>query len=115
MASANTLLRKTLNVNGMVIEDYRFYDDAHGVKHLRITARPNAWHKDDCPHCHCKRPRYDAPAKNPKVWRALDFGGILVEVEYRTHRVKCQKHGVVTADVPWAYPGSSFTRDLGKR
>lgn len=112
MASADTLLKKALNVNGMVVESHRFYDDDHGVKHLRMTARPNAWHLNDCPFCHRRLPGYDAPAKNLKVWRALDFGGILVEIEYRTHRVKCPEHGVVTADVPWAYPGSSFTRDF---
>lgn len=112
MASADTLLKKALNVNGMVVESHRLYDDDHGVKHLRMTARPNAWHLNDCPFCHRRLPGYDAPAKNLKVWRALDFGGILVEIEYRTHRVKCPEHGVVTADVPWAYPGSSFTRDF---
>lgn len=112
MASADTLLKKALNVNGMVVESHRFYDDDHGVKHLRMTARPNAWHLNDCPFCHRRLPGYDAPAKNLKVWRALDFGGIMVEIEYRTHRVKCPEHGVVTADVPWAYPGSSFSRDF---
>jgi hypothetical protein len=25
----------------------------------------------------------------PKVWRALDWGGLLVEIEYPTHRVCC--------------------------
>lgn len=112
MASADTLLKKALNVNGMVVESHRFYDDDHGVKHLRMTARPNAWHLNDCPFCHRRAPGYDAPARNPKIWRALDFGGILVEIEYHTHRVNCPEHGVVTADVPWAYPGSSFTRDF---
>lgn len=112
MASADTLLKKALNVNGMVVESHRFYDDDHGVKHLRMAARPNAWHLNDCPFCHRRLPGYDAPAKNLKIWRALDFGGILVEIEYRTHRVKCPEHGVVTADVPWAYPGSCFTRDF---
>lgn len=29
-----------------------------------------------------------------------------------THRVRCPEHGVVTAAVPWAYPGSGFTRDF---
>ena len=50
--------------------------------------------------------------KNRKVWRGLDFGGILVEIEADTHRIHCPEHGVVTAAVPWAYPGSSFTRDF---
>lgn len=112
MASADTLLKKALNVNGMVVESHRFYDDDNGVKHIRMSARPNAWHLNDCPFCHRRLPGYDTAAKKPKVWRALDFGGILVEIEYSTHRVECPEHGVVTADVPWAYPGSSFTKDF---
>ncbi|MFD0704602.1 ISL3 family transposase [Alloscardovia venturai] len=67
---------------------------------------------NDCPFCHRRLPGYDTAAKHPKVWRAVDFGGILVEIEYSTHRVRCPEHGIVTADVPWAYPGSSFTKDF---
>lgn len=35
-----------------------------------------------------------------------------MEVEACTHRIQCPSHGVVTAAVPWAYPGSSFTREF---
>lgn len=112
MASADTVLKKLINVNHVAVTSHRFYDDVDGVKHLRIEARPNAWHQNDSPFCHCRRPGYDRPSKNPKVWRGLDFGGILVEIEYHTHRVNCPEHGIVTADVPWAYPGSSFTKDF---
>ena len=112
MASADTLCKKLLNVKNTVVESHDIYNDQDGVTHLRIKARPNAWHKNDCPFCgrHCQG--YDRPTKNPKVWRGLDWGGILVEIECSTHRVCCPKHGVVTAAVPWAYPGSSFTREF---
>ena len=46
------------------------------------------------------------------IWRGLDWGGILVEVEYQTHRIICPEHGVSVAEVPWAYPGSRFTKDF---
>ena len=46
------------------------------------------------------------------MWRGLDYGGILVEIEYHTHRIQCPEHGIVTAAVPWAYPDSSFTREF---
>jgi len=46
------------------------------------------------------------------MWRALDWGGTLVEVSYDTHRIECPVHGVLVADVPWAYPGSGFTKDF---
>ena len=112
MASANTLCKKLRNVKHTVIESCEFYTDQDNVIRLRIQARPNAWYKDTCPFCgrHC--PGYDHPSKKRKIWRGLDFGGILVEVESDSHRVCCPKHGVVTAAVPWAYPGSSFTKDF---
>ena len=112
MASANTLCKKLLNVKNTVVESHDFYSDKDGVVHLRIKARPSAWHRDDCPFCGRRCPGYDRPVKNRKVWRGLDFGGILVEIEADTHRIHCPEHGVVTAAVPWVYPGSSFTRDF---
>ncbi len=112
MASADTLCKKLLNVKNTVIESNSFFKDEDGVAHLRIHARPNAWHKDDCPFCGRRCPGYDKPAKNEKVWRGLDFGGIIVEVQSPTHRIQCPEHGVVTADIPWAYPGSSFTKEF---
>ena len=35
-----------------------------------------------------------------------------MEVEYQTRRIRCPEHGVYVADVPWAYPGSGFTKDF---
>ena len=35
-----------------------------------------------------------------------------MEVEYQTHRIICLEHWVYVADVPWAYPGSGFTKDF---
>ena len=112
MVSANTLCKKLLNVKHAVIEDANFYDDQDGVCHLRIQARTDKWHQDDCPFCHRRCYRYDQKTEHPRTWRSLDFGAILVEIEGWTHRIECPEHGVVTAYVPWAYPGSGFTRDF---
>ena len=112
MASADTLCRKLLRVKNCVVESCDIYNDKDGVAHLRMKARPNAWHQDDCPFCGKRRPGYDRPTKRPKVWRGLDYGGILVEIEYHTHRIQCPEHGIITAAVPWAYPDSSFTREF---
>lgn len=112
MVSTNTLCKKVLNVKGAVVEDCNFYSDDDGVKHFRIKARPNKWHQNDCPFCHKARPVYDQHSTRPSVWRGLDWGGILVEIEYRTHRIECPEHGVCVAEVPWAYPGSRFTKDF---
>ena len=61
MASANTVLKKLINVNGVVVESYSFFTDIHDVKHLRIQVRPNKWHQKICPFCGRRCPGYDQP------------------------------------------------------
>ena len=112
MVSTNTLYKKLLNVKSAVIEEANFYTDEDGVNHIRIHARPNVWHEDDCPFCHKRCRRYDKKNPHPRIWRGLDWGGTLVEISYDTHRIECPEHGVLVADVPWAYPGSGFTKDF---
>ena len=112
MVSTNTLYKKLLNVKSAVIEGANFYTDEDGVNHIRIHARPNVWHEDDCPFCHKRCRRYDKKNPHPRIWRGLDWGGTLVEISYDTHRIECPEHGVLVADVPWAYPGSGFTKDF---
>lgn len=112
MVSANTLCKKLLNVKNAVVESANFFMDQDGVNHIRIHARPNHWHKNDCPFCHKRCPRYDKKNPLPRIWRGLDWGGTLVEIVCNTHRIQCPEHGVVVADIPWAYPGSRFTKDF---
>lgn len=112
MVSANTLCKKLLNVKSAVIEGCDFYSDQDGVNHIRIHARPNRWHENDCPLCHKRCKRYDQKNAQPRTWRGLDWGGTLVDVSYDTHRIECPEHGVLVADVPWAYPNSGFTKDF---
>ena len=82
MASADTLCRKLLNVKNTVVESHNFYNNVDGVTHLRIKARPNVRHQDDCPFCERRNLlKYGRQTKNNKVWRGLDFAGILVEIE----------------------------------
>ena len=112
MVSTNTLCKKLLNVKSAVIEGANFYTDEDGVNHIRIHARPNVWHEDDCPFCHKRCRRYDKKNPHPRIWRGVDWGSTLVEISYDTHRIECPEHGVLVADVPWAYPGSGFTKDF---
>ncbi len=112
MASANTLCKKLLNVKDAVVIGHDFYSDNDGVKHLRIYARPSRWHENECPYCGRKCPGYDSPGEYNRLWRGLDWGGILVEIEAPTNRIECPEHGIVTAAVPWAYPGSGFTKEF---
>ncbi len=112
MASTNTLCKNILNVKNTVVTDAKFFKDHDGVNHVRISARPNKWHENDCPYCHRACAPYDRQIDHPRSWRGLDWGGTLVEVTGYTHRIKCPVHGVVVADVPWAYPGSGFTKEF---
>jgi transposase len=48
-----------------------------------------------------------------REWRHLDFAGMEVILKYRQRRVACRRCGEVHAElVPWAEPGSRFTRDF---
>lgn len=93
MASVNTLCKSVPNVKNTVIKNCNLYSDKNGVKHIRIQARPNKWHENDCPFCHKSCPVYDKHSSRPTIWRGLDWGGILVEVEYQTHRLICLNMG----------------------
>ena len=112
MVSANTLCKKLLNVKDCVIESVKIVADADSIDRIRIAARPSRWHEDDCPICHRRCPRYDSKCKTPRIWRGMDWEGHIVEVEYKPHRIVCPDHGVHVADVPWAYPGSRFTKNF---
>lgn len=112
MASTNTLCKKLLNVKSAVVTGHDFYTDPDGVNHLTIHARPNRWHEDECPICGRRCQKYDSQSILPRKWRSLDWGGTLVEIKANTHRVNCPEHGVLIAAVPWAYPGSGFTKEF---
>ena len=112
MASTNTLIKNLLNVKNTVVESAKNYTDGRGVKHLRVKARPDKKHQYRCPFCGKKCPKDGRSSKDVRVWRGLDFGSVLVEIESETQRIKCPKHGSIVADVPWAYPGSHFTKDF---
>jgi|GEM_PF-2315736 len=78
MASANTLCKQLLGVKSAVVTGNDFYQDSDGVNHLRIHARPDKRHEDDCPFCHKRCRPYDVQTRLPRTWRALDWGGTLV-------------------------------------
>jgi transposase len=59
-----------------------------------------------CPQCEQWCPVHDTVEKK---WRHLDFWQHTTELTARVPRIKCQEHGVLQAQVPWARPGSGFT------
>ncbi len=112
MASANTVFKKILNVKGLVVEKSTFYEDEVGVHHLELQVRPSKWAECRCPKCGRKCPKDGLSVREDRTWRSIDFGAVLVHLKGYTQRIKCPEHGSIVADVPWAYPGSRFTKDF---
>ena len=112
MTSITTLCKKVLNVKDTVITGVEFGETKRGESQVVINARPKKGQENNCPICHKKCRPYDKQRCKPRTWRGLDWGSTMVEVKYDTHRINCPEHGVLVAEVPWAYPGSGFTRDF---
>jgi transposase len=65
-----------------------------------------------CPECgYSTGARKDTRPEN-SVWRHLDLGVWRLEVHCRRRRLWCPEHGARTEGVPFARPGSEFTRDF---
>jgi len=59
-----------------------------------------------CPQCGKLCRAYDTQEKQ---WRHLNFWQYDTELSARCPRVKCDEHGVLQAQMPWARSGSGFT------
>lgn len=59
-----------------------------------------------CPACGAFCPVHDTVEK---MWRHMDFWQHETTLIARTPRTKCDEHGVLLAEVPWARAGSGFT------
>ena len=105
------IFKRLLNVKGMVVEDVSIVDsplrDAP-VLVARVRCRKAALR---CSRCGRKCPKYD-DGGGERRWRHQDFGCYRVEIVGPAPRVECRVHGVVVSRVPWAEPGSRFTRDF---
>ena len=100
-----------LNVKGMVVEDVPVDDSPlrpAPVLVVRVRRRKGALR---CSRCGRKCPKYD-DGGGERRWRHQDFGRYGVELMGLAPRVACAEHGVAVAQVPWAEPGSRFTRDF---
>jgi transposase len=113
MMTRNKLIKKLIGVNDIKIKDVNFVVKDNGVKKIIVNVEPFKNKQQRCPFCKDgkKLPKYDS-CSDCKSWRGLDCGGVLVELQSNTCRVTCPTHGVVTADVPWAFPNSRFTKDF---
>lgn len=111
--TVNTVVKKSLGVKEMVVNSLELTETDAGEAKLIVRGRPYKRNQCRCPYCNDGKrlPIYDS-SHELSHWRALDFGGLLVEIEGESPRVSCPVHGVVTAAVPWAFPNSRFTKDF---
>jgi len=113
MACEVSVFKRLLGVNGKAaLEDVTMSQDDRGVSTLTFDVRPYRRFQNICPHCGRRCPGYDAGRGTPRLWRGLDFGGVIVQLRYAVPRIQCPEHGVVTAQVPWAFHDSGFTREF---
>ena len=73
-----------------------------------VRLRPDSGHRLRCPECGGKCRFYDS-GEGRRRWRALDLGVLRCYLEADAPRVRCPRHGVLTAAVPWARPAARFT------
>jgi len=96
-----------LGLHRSVIEEVQLERDGE----LVVSVRPRAGERDRCPHCRRRCPGYDQ-GDGRRRWRALDLGTSFCFLEAWAPRVRCKRHGVVVAAVPWARHNAGFTRSF---
>ena len=100
------LWKRLLGVEHTVVEQVLYDEDRDAVVAM---VRPTRSRRRRCGVCQRRCPGYDQ-GEGRRRWRALDLGVVRAFVEADAPRVRCPKHGVVVAGVPWARHGAGFTR-----
>jgi len=106
--SEKRVWKKLLGVEQVIIEDWDI-DEVEGA--VIVSVRPSRKAARRCPRCNKRCPLYDQGTVCRR-WRGMDLGTTKVFIAAGTPRVHCREHGVLVASVPWARPGSGFTRDF---
>jgi transposase len=103
---SSSVWKKLFGLQRAVVEDVWLEDEQ-----LVVAVRPAAGERDRCPRCRRRCPGYDL-GEGRRRWRALDAGTMRVCLEAHAPRIRCKRHGVLVAAVPWARRGSGFTREF---
>jgi transposase len=100
---ATTLLNRVLCLPKTTVRSVEIGDE------VTLWVRPQQ-RVMSCPHCDFRtRHRYDTRVVD-SAWRHLDLGGRVCVLKLRRRRLRCPEHGVLAESVPFARPGSGFTR-----
>ena len=106
-----SLWRGVLGVEKTVVEELDF-DPVERVLVAHVRPRRHASRR--CGLCRQRSSRYDH-GEGRRRWRGLDLGTIPVWLEAEAPRVRCVKHGVTVAAVPWARHGAGHTRGFDEQ
>jgi transposase len=108
---ATTLLNRLLGLPGVAAVDPESWqvEPGGGEIHVRVRLTRRLL---VCPECsYATAHRYDTRDVDSS-WRHLDVGGRVCRIKVRRRRLRCPEHGVLAEGVPFARPGSGFTRDV---
>jgi transposase len=104
---ATTLLNNLLALPGITVRGVSSPSPGRIVVEVALRRQ-----RLECPGCGWgTRARYDRRPVDSR-WRHLDFGRWRVEVRTQLRRLCCPVHGIRTEAVPFARPGTGFTRDF---
>lgn len=110
------LVKTLIGYEKMDVLDFEVTNDVHQPEEKVFVATVALWEEDEyrCPVCGGKCGKYDRPSY-VKCWRSLDLCKNKFFIKALNPRCICTKHGVLTCRVPWAFPGSDYTRAFEMR
>ncbi|TDT97283.1 transposase [Streptomyces sp. 846.5] len=106
-----TVLKALVGCEEAAPEDMWFEDESQ-VMVIAVRAKPRVRRR--CGSCGTRSPGFDAGAGRRR-WRHLDAAGLKLFLEADAPRVRCKRHGVVVAAVPWARHGAGHTYDFDQQ
>lgn len=90
-----------------------FRDTDAGGREPRITIGYGPGSRFHCPEAECGEASCPVHDTMERTWHHLNFFQYKAFIHASVPRVACPEHGVRTATVPWARPGSGFTLLFG--
>jgi len=100
------LWARLVGVERTVVEGVEFDGEA-----VVVAVRPDWRERHRCGICRRRCPGYD-DGEGRRRWRALDLGTTRCYLEAEAPRVRCKRHGVIVAAVPWARHDARFSRSF---
>lgn len=101
-----TVIATALGLPKTIIESV----ESNASGEIVIRVRPYARERHRCSVCRATCPRYDRGFRGPRRWRSLDVGLTRCWIVSDASRVRCRRHGVMVAAVPWARQGATHTK-----